>query len=147
MKTYVDNTPRPMGAPRKKASIVSYLESAGLVGNTESISLKTLTSSEQVSGNWSSWYLSYNLGEAGRLKKEMISSGSSCKQTSNYLLRTNRLEKHKLRSVNDLNQSIINQIKLNELRLNQYKLKNLRSWKHEVKMRFLVALICTFSGK
>jgi hypothetical protein len=51
MKTYVDSTPRPVGAPRKKASIVSYLESAGLVGNTESISLKTLTSSEQVSGN------------------------------------------------------------------------------------------------
>ena len=40
MKSYVDSMgPRPEGASRKKASIVSYLESAGLVGNTESISL------------------------------------------------------------------------------------------------------------
>ena len=59
LKNYFDNMPRPVRAhaQSKKARFVSYLESAGLdrlVGNTESISLKTLTSSEQVSGNWSS---------------------------------------------------------------------------------------------
>ena len=51
MKNYFDNMPRTVRAQSKKARFVSYLESAGLVGNTESISLKTFTSSEQVTGN------------------------------------------------------------------------------------------------
>ena len=54
MKNYFDNMPRSVRAQSKKARFVSYLESAGLVGNTESISLKTLKSSKHVSGNWSS---------------------------------------------------------------------------------------------
>jgi len=51
MKNYFDNMPRTVRAQSKKARFVSYLESACLVGNTESISLKTFTSSEQVTGN------------------------------------------------------------------------------------------------
>ena len=51
MKNYFDNMPRTVRAQSKKARFVSYLESAGLVGNTESISLKTFTSSEQETGN------------------------------------------------------------------------------------------------
>ena len=48
MKNYVDNMPpRPEGAPRKKARIVSYSESAGNVGNTEVIGFMTFTYSER----------------------------------------------------------------------------------------------------
>ena len=47
MKTYVDNMSSSEGAPRKKARIVSYSESAGNVGNTEVIGFMTFTCSER----------------------------------------------------------------------------------------------------
>ena len=46
MQKYVEEMPRPQGAPRKRARIVTYSESAGIVRNTEPIGLKTFTSSE-----------------------------------------------------------------------------------------------------
>ena len=54
MQKYVEEMPRPQGAPRKRARIVTYSESAGIVRNTETIGLKTFTSSERyvlVTGN------------------------------------------------------------------------------------------------
>ena len=47
MKNYVDNMPRPDGAPRKKSRIVSYSESAGNAGNGESISFRAFTYAER----------------------------------------------------------------------------------------------------
>ncbi len=54
MQKYVEDMPRPQGAPRKLARIVSYSESAGIVRNTDPIGLKTFASSERyvlVTGN------------------------------------------------------------------------------------------------
>ena len=54
MQKYVEDMPRPQGAPRKRARIVTYSESAGIVRNTEPIGLNTFTISERyvlVTGN------------------------------------------------------------------------------------------------
>ena len=54
MQKYVEEMPRPQGAPRKRARIVTYSESAGIVRKTERIGLNTFTISERyvlVTGN------------------------------------------------------------------------------------------------
>ena len=60
MQKNVEEMPRPQGAPRKRARIVTYSESAGIVRNTEPIGLNTFTISERyvlVSGNWESEFM------------------------------------------------------------------------------------------
>ena len=60
MQTNVEEMPRPHGAPKRRARIVTYSESAGIVRNTEPIGLNTFTISERyvlVSGNWESEFM------------------------------------------------------------------------------------------
>ena len=48
MQKYVEEMPRPEGAPRKRARIVTYSESARIVTNTKLIGLKTFKISERM---------------------------------------------------------------------------------------------------